>query len=133
MSNTVENSTRPSLVTVPENAHPLTRLMYQLMKNQAVTYDELEFRSGVLRTTMKSHRGGTIPLLRSIEALLGSFGWELIATPPLSSLSERVLERLDDIGRMLRDDLGNEVIEAATAAVAHRDCPEATERTKLAG
>jgi len=107
--------------------------MYQLMKNHAVTYDELEFRSGVLRTTMKSHRVGKIPTLQSIEALLGSFGWTLMPVPPLSSLPEDVREKLDNIGRMLRADLGIEVIEAATAAILHRDRREATELRELAG
>lgn len=133
MSDPLENSTHPSRITLPDAAHPLSRLMYQLMKNHAVTYDELEFRSGVLRTTMKSHRVGKIPTLQSIEALLGSFGWTLMPVPPLSSLPEDVREKLDNIGRMLRADLGIEVIEAATAAILHRDRREATELRELAG
>lgn len=103
------------------------------MKTHGVTHDELEFRSGVLRNTLKTDRNSKIPTLRSIEAWLGSFRWELVAVPSLSSLPEDVREKLGDIGRMLRADLGNEVVEAATAAVLHRDRREAPERAGSAG
>ena len=47
---------RPSKLTIPEKCHPLARLMFTEMKAQGVTYDELEFLSGVLRCTTKSWR-----------------------------------------------------------------------------
>jgi len=40
---------RPSKVTVPERTHPLAKAVFAEMRRQGVTYDELEWRSGVLR------------------------------------------------------------------------------------
>jgi hypothetical protein len=72
---------RPSKVTVPDRCHPLAKAVFAEMQRQAVTYDELEFRSGVLRSTFKAWRTNNRPGLDTIEAALGALGWHVLPVP----------------------------------------------------
>ncbi|AYJ84944.1 hypothetical protein D3Y57_02480 (plasmid) [Sphingomonas paeninsulae] len=102
---------RRSKITIPRHAHPIAKLVFSLMMATATTYDVLESRSGVLRQTLKSYRVEKFPSLRSAEALLGSFGWNLTPTPPLSSLSPETLTAIEAISLDFRTD--DQVIAAA--------------------
>lgn len=117
---------RPSRITVPRQAHPLAKLIFELMRRHGKTYDQLEFESGVLRSTFKAWRGGgvlrcNVPSLASIEAALGCFGWRLVPVPPLSSLPPETLAAIEEVSLdFLTDDeaLAAAVLAATTKAGA---------------
>lgn len=103
---------RESRLTIPRHAHPLSRLIFTLMKKTGLTYQETEFRSGVLRQTIKSWRNEKVGSLRAYEAVLGTFGYRLLPCPPLDDLPEHVRDDLEAIGlHFFSDD------EALAAAV----------------
>lgn len=81
---------RPSKITIPEKANPLARLVFAEMQKQGVTYDELEWRSGVLRCTIKAWRAENKPGLETIEACLGALGWALVPVPQHERLPEHI-------------------------------------------
>lgn len=72
---------RPSRITIPERAHPLAKFVFAEMKRQGVTLDELEHRSGVLRSTAKAWRTNNRPGIETMEACLGSLGYSLLPVP----------------------------------------------------
>lgn len=72
---------RISKVTIPTHCDPRAKIVFAEMKAQAVTYDELEHRSGVLRSTFKAWRNHNKPGLDTIEAALGALGWSLLPVP----------------------------------------------------
>lgn len=88
------NKPKPSRITVPPNAHPAARLLFKLMAEQHVTYDFLEFYSGVLRSTTKAYRASNTPGLSSIQANLGVLGWEFLPVPKAEKLPPEVREDL---------------------------------------
>jgi len=114
------NMARPSRVTVPERAHPLAKLVFRLMAAQGVSYSELEFRSGILLSTIKAWRstesGTASPSTAALEAALGALGFTLIAIPRLEMLSPQVRAKLDDIALEFRSD--NESLGAAIATAS---------------
>src|SRR6478736_6465849 len=77
---------RSSKITIPERAHPLAKAVFAEMKRQCVTYDELEWRSGVLRTTFKAWRKNNRCGLDTIEAALGVLGWHVLPVPKPETL-----------------------------------------------
>lgn len=85
---------RPSKITIPERCHPLAKVIFAEMKRQSVTYDELEHRSGVLRSTFKAWRTNNKPGLDTIEAALGSLGWSLLPVPRHAELPAGVRDGL---------------------------------------
>jgi hypothetical protein len=105
-----------SKITVPEKGHPLARLAFRLMQKQGVTYDELEWCSGVLRCTIKSWRHEKKPGLETIQAVLGALGFELVPVPALDSLPAHVRDIIEDVGEHFRSD--SEALGAAIAAAA---------------
>lgn len=72
---------RKSKITIPERADPRAKLVFQLMRDQGVTYDALEWSAGVLRSTIKAWRKSNKPGLDTIEAALGALGWLLLPVP----------------------------------------------------
>jgi hypothetical protein len=72
---------RKSKITIPERCHPLAKVVFAEMQRQAVTYDELEWRSGVLRSTFKAWRTSNLPSIPTIEAALGVVGYDLLPVP----------------------------------------------------
>jgi hypothetical protein len=72
---------RKSKITIPDRCHPLAKMVFAEMARQRVTYDELEWTSGVLRSTFKAWRTHNRPGLESIEAALGALGWVVTVSP----------------------------------------------------
>lgn len=107
---------------MPPHAHPLAKTVFRLMAETRTTYEALQHFSGVQRTTLKSYRSEKYPGIRSIEALLGAFGWRLAAVPPLDALPEHVREALDEISLHFRSD--DEVLAAAIATFAKKTEPQ---------
>lgn len=114
MSN--EQPKRGSRVTIPQHANPLAKIVFAEMRRQGITYDEMEWRSGVLRSTLKSYRNEKTPSLQSIEALLGAVGWGLAPFPKLETLPPEVQAKVEEIGEHFISD--ESVLAAAIAAVA---------------
>jgi hypothetical protein len=81
-------SLRPSKITVPERAHPLAKAVFAEMKRQGVTYDSLEWRAGVLRSTFKAWRTSNLPGLDTISAALGALGWDVLPVPKVTTLPD---------------------------------------------
>lgn len=95
MARKPESPKRPSLVTVPKHGHPFAKLVFGEMKRQGVTYDQLEWDSGVLRGTFKRWRVDSNPGLITIEATLGALGWALIPVPRQDMLPPALQAQLD--------------------------------------
>lgn len=95
MARKPEPPKRPSKITVPEKANPLARLVFAEMKRQSVTYDELEWRAGVLRCTIKAWRNENRPGLESIEAALGALGWALVPVPRMDRVPAEIAAGLE--------------------------------------
>jgi hypothetical protein len=72
-------------------------VVFAEMRRQAVTYDELEWRSGVLRSTFKAWRTNNRPGLDTVEAALGALGWELLPTPKPEKLDPELRADLESI------------------------------------
>lgn len=94
---------RPSKITIPEHCDPRAKIVFAEMRRQGVTYDELEHRSGVLRSTFKAWRTNNKPGLDTIEAALGALGWALLPVPSLANLPEDVREGLKALGAKWED------------------------------
>jgi len=88
---------RKSKITVPERCDPRAKVVFAEMKRQAVTYDELEWESGVLRSTFKAWRTNNKPGLDTLEAALGALGWALLPVPNLDRINPHVREDLEAI------------------------------------
>jgi hypothetical protein len=71
--------------------------MFGEMAYQRVTYQEMEFRAGVLVSTVKSWRKEKIPSYPAIEAALGALGWALVPVCCNRRVPAWVLRELDDI------------------------------------
>lgn len=95
MARKPEPPPRPSRVTIPERCHPLAKVVFALMKDQGVTYDELEHRSGVLRSTFKAWRTHNRPGLDTIEAALGALGWAVLPVPALDKVPPEIRAGLE--------------------------------------
>lgn len=76
-----EDGPRVSQITVPGKCHPFARFIFSEMKRQAVTYDQLEARSGVLRSTFKAWRSNNMPGLNTVEPALAALGFRLEIVP----------------------------------------------------
>lgn len=86
-----------SRITIPERCHPLAKIVFAEMKRQGVTYDELEWTSGVLRSTFKAWRTNNRPGLDTIEAALGALGWSALPVPKAETLPPALRAELADL------------------------------------
>lgn len=87
-------SPRPSRITIPSHCHPAAKIVFAEMARQRVNYDELEHRSGVLKSSLKAWRTKNSPGLDTLAAALGALGWEFLPVPPPDALHPEVRERL---------------------------------------
>jgi hypothetical protein len=98
-------SKRPSKITVPPRANPLAKLVFAEMGKQGVTYSEIEHRSGVLASSLKSWRLEKNPGLTTIEATLGALGWALVPVPRMERLPQYIVDGLNALNeRWSRDE-----------------------------
>ena len=84
-----------SKITIPQRCHALAKVIFAEMQRQCVSYDELEYRSGVLKSTFKAWRTNNRPGLETIEATLGSLGWALLPVPTMSQLPASIRDKLE--------------------------------------
>lgn len=106
-----ETSKQPSKITIPERAHPFAKLVFKEMRRQSISYEELEWRAGVLKSTFKAWRSDNRPGAETIEAALGALGWTLVPVPKLDRISPELRARIADIAADLQSE------EAAVGAV----------------
>jgi hypothetical protein len=92
----------------------MARLVFFLMREHGVSYDELSWRSGLLKSTLKSWRVEKFPSLRSIEAALGALGWGLAPYPKLETLPADASEMAEELGQHFFAD--DHALAAAVAA-----------------
>lgn len=90
---------------MPERVGPFVRLVFSEMARQAVRYDDLEWLSGVRRASIKAWRRKNAPGLASIEATLGSLGYNLIPTPALQKLPPRLAGELAELASKMQADI----------------------------
>lgn len=110
--------TRPGRTTIPDHAHPLSRLVFKKLRDTGMTQAEFSWRSGILVQTLKAWRREKIPSLRSIEAALGVWGIRLLPCPPLDSVPDHVRENLEEVGQHFISD--DETLAAAIFAATSK-------------
>ena len=111
--------TRPTKITVPQRVCPVVRLLFEEMKRQNVTYDEVEARTGVKRVCLKAWRTKNRPNLDTIEAALSAVGFEFVPVPMARALPREVVKALQPVADALRVSLAEAV--RLTAEIAYRD------------
>lgn len=112
-----ERKRRPSTLTIPQRVDPRVQLVFAEMRRQNVTYDDVEEKSGVLRTTVKAWRTKNKPGLESIDAVFGYLGWAFVPIPRERALPPELVAEL----RPIADRLGLTMpatIEALAAIAA---------------
>lgn len=121
---------RISKITVPPVAHPLAKSVFGLMREHAVTYDELEWKSGVLRSTFKAWRTNNKPGLDTIEAALGVFGYSVLPCPPVHALPDDLRADLEAVAAK-HGTKSLPVLEFIAAAVGRRPARTIDARTRF--
>jgi hypothetical protein len=94
-------------VTMPTvNVSPAVRLVFSEMARLRITYDALEFRSGIRRATYKAWRRKTNrPSLESLTAALNSLGWDFTPTPSLEALPATIAGELVALAKRIDRDI----------------------------
>jgi hypothetical protein len=123
---------RKSKVVVPATAHPLAKSVFALMREHAVTYDELEWKSGVLRSTFKAWRTNNRPGLDTIEAALGVFNYSVLPVPPADALPAELRADLEAVAAK-HGTKTFPVLEFIASAVNRRPTATIDARTRLKG
>jgi hypothetical protein len=90
-------SKKPSKISIPERCHPLAAFIFSEMKRQKVTYAEMEFCAGVMRSTFKAWRCDNRPGLDTIEAAAGVLGWSILPVPKPQALPKELRADLEQI------------------------------------
>jgi hypothetical protein len=88
-------------VSIPERAGPHVKLCFAEMQRQGLTYDEMEWRSGVLRPTLKAWRYKNAPSLTNIEAVLGVLGFDFVPVPRAEVLPPEIVRELQPVAEKL--------------------------------
>lgn len=98
------NVSRPNRlrVTIPERVSPHVKLVFSEMQRQGVMYDDLVWKSGVQRAAIKGWRTKNTPMLTSLEAVLGSLGWDFVPIPRAEAIPPEIETKL----RPIADELG---------------------------
>ena len=122
-----------SRITVPQVCHPAVKVVFAEMQRQGVTYDELEFRSGVLKSTFKAWRTNNRPGLETMEAALGALGWAFLPVPSLKRVPTKIRAELERLAQEWGDE--ERLLLALLAGVARNAAIEArkyrvTEKSK---
>jgi transcriptional regulator with XRE-family HTH domain len=76
----------PRTVTMPDRVGPHVRLVFAEMARQKLRYLDVAERSGVQHATLKAWRKKNRPGLESVEAVLATLGYGLVAVPALEAL-----------------------------------------------
>lgn len=64
-------------LSIPPNAHPLVRRLFEEMNRQRIGIMDVADRAGLSRETMKNWRKANNPNVTNLDACFGVLGWEL--------------------------------------------------------
>lgn len=92
----------PRTVTMPERVGPHVKLVFAEMARRAITYDEVEERSGVRRASIKAWRRKNRPGLESLESVLATLGYGFVPVPMLEALPAELAGELTALALKLR-------------------------------
>lgn len=92
-------------VTMPDRVGPYVKLVFAEMARLRLRYDDIEFFSGVRRPTIKAWRKKNRPGLETMEAVLGSLGWNLVPVPALEALPAAIAGELVTLAKNLERDI----------------------------
>lgn len=67
-------------LSIPRNAHPLVRMLFEEMNRQQLGVLDLAERSGVNKNTLRDWRTRTVPTVDNIEACFGVLGFRIVAS-----------------------------------------------------
>jgi hypothetical protein len=84
----------PSRITIPDAAVPAVRFFYADARRQNWRYEEIEYRSGVLRQTFKAWRHSNRPSYESLTSVLGALNWSLLPCPDPAIIPPDIREAL---------------------------------------
>lgn len=114
---------RVSRITTPEVCHPVVKVVFAEMRRQSITYDELEYRSGVLKSTFKAWRTNNRPGLETVEAALGALGWSFLPVPSLEHVPAKIRVELERLAKEWGDE--DKLLLALLSGVARSAAIEA--------
>ncbi len=77
------------------------KLVFAEMRRQNITYDDVEYGSGVRRAALKAWRHKNRPSLESIEAALGFLGFDFVPIPRSKILPKEIVAELQPIADRL--------------------------------
>lgn len=87
-----------SQITVPTRALPVVRALYARMRDVGMTYDQLQAKSGVKRSTSKAWRRHNSVTPGNLQATLRAVGLLAIPVPCAAVLPPDILAELHAIG-----------------------------------
>jgi transcriptional regulator with XRE-family HTH domain len=93
------------------------KLVFAEMRRQGWTYDDLEWKSGVLRPTLKAWRHKNSPNLQNIEAVLAVLGYDFVPIPRANTLPKELVSELQPISEKLKLSL-DQTVKALIEIVA---------------
>lgn len=88
-------SPRASRLTVPPAANPLCQMVFAEARRQGVSLEDLSYRAGVQRGTVKLWRRGIAPRYFTVESTLGALGWDISAQPSVSAIPSALRRDLE--------------------------------------
>ena len=89
-------------VTVPLHVGPYVRLVFSEMARQGLRYQDIEDISGVLRASQKAWRKKNSPSLPSLQAVLNTLGFDLVAVPAIEILPPELAGELATIAAKMK-------------------------------
>jgi transcriptional regulator with XRE-family HTH domain len=89
-------------VTVPAHVGPYVRLFFSEMARQGLRYQDVEDVSGVLRASQKAWRKKNTPSLSSLQAVLNTLGFDLLAVPAIEILPPELAGELATIASKMK-------------------------------
>jgi hypothetical protein len=116
---TTRRRNNPRVVSVPEKATPVVRLIFSEIARQMQTLDAME-SSGVRRASIKSWKGKNRPGLESAQAVLAFLGWDFVPVPCLEALPAELAADLVALARRAETTVPHVWREALNVAVEQR-------------
>jgi hypothetical protein len=110
----------PRVVSVPERATPVVRLVFSEVARQMQTLEGLEEGSGVRKASIKAWKHKNRPNLESVQAVLAFLGWDFVPVPCLETLPPELAADLVALARRAETTIPNVWREALNVAVEQR-------------
>jgi hypothetical protein len=112
----------------------MAALVFAEMKRQGVTYDQLEWDAGVLRSTFKAWRTNNLPSIPTICAALGVLGWDVLPVPKVERIDPDLRADLETVAaKHGLKALPNRELVALCVAYKHHEPKHMDARSRLKG